>query len=148
MMLVLRALERVHGHLGWLAVAALLHPAILLRDARRRARLSVALAASLVVVTAGLGAAIYPDYRARLKQHIFIEAPTIGWLFERKEHLAVGVVAFALAGCAAHFGVAHVRDAASKQQLARVAHGAFVLAFAMALIVATLGVVVASFKSF
>ena len=148
MMLVLRALERVHGHLAWLAVAALLHPALLLRDPRRRARVSVSLATGLVVVAAALGAGIYGEYRARLKQRIFIESPTLGWMFERKEHLAVGVVAFALAGCAAHLGVGLVRVEAHGLALARLAHRAFVLAFVMALVVATIGVAVASFKSF
>src|SRR5262249_49004522 len=88
-LLVLRVLERIHGHLGWLSVAALLHPAIFLRNPRRRARLAVALATAFTVTTGLLGGYVYPEYRNRLKQHIFIEAPRVGWLFERKEHLAV-----------------------------------------------------------
>lgn len=146
-MTLLRALERIHGHLGWLSVAALLHPAILLRNPRRSARLSVGLATAFVVATAVLGASMYPEYRARLKQHIFLEAPRLGWLFERKEHLAVAVVAFACAGCAAHLA-APTLDEATRRVAAKVAHRAFVAAFVLSLAVASIGVAVASFKSF
>jgi hypothetical protein len=145
---IVRSLEHVHGHLGWLSVGALLHPAILLRNAKRRARLAVALATSLVFVTALLGGCVYPVYRERIKQHLFIEAPRIGWMFERKEHLAVGAVALSLVGCLAHLGLPWISDEASKQTMARLAHRAFVLAFALALLVAVLGVSVASFESF
>ncbi len=149
--LLLRALEHVHGHLGWLSVVALLHPAIFLRNPKRRAPLSALLSTGLVVVTALLGATIYPAYRDQLKQHIFRDAPKIGWLFERKEHLAVGAVAFALVGCVAHVtlpwvtGDAHAETA---QTMARLAHRAFVVAFAFALLVAGLGVAIASYRTF
>jgi len=146
--LLLRVLERVHGHLGWLSVAALLHPAILLRNPKRRARLSVALATGFVVVTALFGGYIYPAYRDRIKQHLFIEVPRVGWMFERKEHLAVGAVVFALVGCIAHLSVPLAADEDVKRTLARLAHLAFVVAFALALIVALLGVTVASCRSF
>ncbi len=146
--LVLRLLEHVHGHLGWLSVAALLHPAIVLRNERRRARLSVALATGFVVVTALLGVVVYPSYRDLIKQHIFVEAPKLGWMFERKEHLAVGAVSLALAGCVAHLALPVVADDAAKQAFARLAHRAFIASFALALIVAILGVTVASYKSF
>ncbi len=145
--LLLRLLEHVHGHLGWLSVAALLHPAILLRKRRRRARLSVSLATGTVVVTALLGAYVYPSYRDRIKQHIFIEAPRVGWMFERKEHLAIGALAFALVGCVSHLALPLVAGE-TEESLARLAHWAFVLAFAFALVTAVLGVSVASFKSF
>lgn len=146
-LLVLRALERIHGHLGWLSVAALLHPAILLRNTKRRARLSVAMAAAFVVATAILGALVYPEYRARIKQHIFLEAPRLGWMFERKEHLAVGAVTFTLIGCLAHLAVPTF-DASLQATVARIAHRSFVAAFTLAALVAAIGVAVASYKSF
>jgi hypothetical protein len=146
--LLLRVLERIHGHLGWLSVAALLHPAILLKQPRRRATLAVSLTTLSVVATALLGGAIYPSYRDRLKQHIFIEAPKVGWLFERKEHLAVGVVGLALAGCIAHLSLPIFEGESTRLVVARLAHRAFVAAFVLALVVAVLGVSVASFKSF
>ncbi len=147
MISALRVIERIHGHLGWLAVAALLHPAILLRRPARRARLAVSLATAGVVVTALLGGGIYPEYRARLKQHIFIDSPRLGWMFERKEHLAVGAVSFALAGCVAHLSVPWVGEE-SRAAMSRLAHRSFVVAFVFAALVATIGVVVASFRSF
>jgi len=141
-------LERVHGHLGWLAVAALLHPAILLRTPRRRAPLSVLLATGLVLCTAALGASFYPEYRSRLKQHIFIEKPWLGWLFERKEHLAVGVVVFAIIGCVAHLAERTFQDPGSRRAVARLAHRSFLVAFGLSVLAAAFGVAVASYKSF
>ena len=90
--LALRIVERLHGHLGWLAVIALLHPAIFLRRPKRRAPLSVVLATLTVSLTAAFGFVLYPPYRNLLKQRLFVQAPAIGWLFERKEHLAVGAL--------------------------------------------------------
>jgi hypothetical protein len=144
----LRVLERIHGHMGWLSVAALLHPAILLRNPKRCAPLAVSLATAGVVATSLLGGYIYPLYNERLKQHIFIEAPRIGWLFERKEHLAVGAVGLALAGCLAHLSMPLFAEHETKGTVARLAHRAFVASFAIALLVAVLGVAVASYRSF
>jgi hypothetical protein len=146
--LFLRVLERIHGHLGWLSVAALLHPAILLRNPKRRARLSVAMATAFVLVSALLGGYIYPEYRARLKQHIFLEVPKLGWMFERKEHLAVGAVTFTLIGCIAHLTAPAFTDERMQLTVARMAHRSFVVAFALAAIVAVIGVAVASYRSF
>jgi hypothetical protein len=145
---LLRALEHIHGHLGWLSVAALLHPAIILRNPKRRARLSVALSTGFVVVTALFGVYIYPLYRDLIKQRIFLEAPRVGWLFERKEHLAVGAVSFALVGAVSHLALPLAPDDGVKRTLARLAHRAFVVSFLLALMVAVLGVAVASYKSF
>ncbi|HEY8075913.1 MAG TPA: hypothetical protein VIF62_17420 [Labilithrix sp.] len=145
---LLRALEHVHGHLGWLAVAALLHPAILLRNPKRRARLAVTLSTAFVVTVAALGATIYPHYRDRIKQHLFLEAPTLGWMFERKEHLAVGAVVFAVVGCVAHLTLPSIADEDIRRTTARLAHRAFVIAFALASIAAALGVAVAVHATF
>jgi hypothetical protein len=146
--LLLRALERIHGHLGWLSVAALLHPAIVLVNPRRRARLSVSLAAAFALATGLLGAWLYPEYRGRIKQHLFIEVPRVGWLFERKEHLAVGAVALAMAGCVAHLSATGLAEGPTRRSAAMLAHRAFVASFTLALLVAALGVVVASYRSF
>lgn len=144
---ILRLLEHVHGHLGWLAVAALLHPAILLRNPKRRARLSVALATSVVVLTGSLGAVLYPEYRTHLKQQIFIHAPALGWCFERKEHLAVGALGFALVGCIAHL-TGPSFESPARDHVMKLAHRAYVASFVFALIVAVLGVTVASYSTF
>lgn len=145
---ILRVLERVHGHLGWLAAVALVHPAILLRNPARRARLSAILATAAATAAAALGAGIYPAYRRQIKQHLFIESPTLGWLFERKEHLAVAVVAFAWVGCLTHCAAAWFPTRELTTTMRRTAHRAYCIAAAFAVAVALLGVAVASKRSF
>ena len=142
-----RLAEHVHGHLGWLAAVALVHPAVLLRRTRRKAHLSVGLALALVTTVFGLGASLYGDYRDRLKQGIFQQAPAIGYLFERKEHLALGALLLAWAGGLAYAGAALV-DGGTRESLRRAAHWAFVAAALMALATAALGTVVATYRTF
>jgi hypothetical protein len=142
MPLWLRALEKIHGHTGWLAAAALLHPAILLRRRERKARLSVVLAPATLTVAAVLGLQLYSPYRLQLKQRLFVEAPTIGWLFERKEHLAVAALSFAWFGCIAHLSAWHV-ERPTRDRLAGLAHHAFVVATVLSVVVAVIGVTVA-----
>ncbi|MEO6572595.1 MAG: hypothetical protein ABIP89_02060 [Polyangiaceae bacterium] len=146
--MALRVAEHIHGHMGWLSAAALLHPAILLRDPRRRVRLAAFLATSFVTTTGLIGAWIYPEYRGRLKQTIFIHAPKIGWLFERKEHLAVGALAFAWIGCIAHLACPTFADDALRRTVAVMAHRSYVIAFVLSVAVACLGVTVATYSTF
>jgi hypothetical protein len=140
-------LEHIHGHVGWLAAAALVHPAILLANPRRRAHLSVALATALVTAVGAAGLYLYGEYRVRLKQGVFLKAPTIGWLFERKEHLAFAAIAFAWAGAIAYFGAAYASDAV-RPRVRVLAHRAFVLAAVFGAVVALLGTIVASYRTF
>lgn len=104
-MTVLRLLETVHGHFGILAAVALLHPAILLRRGKaltRGGRWSIALTTALTVLAFGSGLVIYEGYRSEVKRGLFLENPTVGYLFETKEHVAFAVMALALgAGIAA-----------------------------------------------
>lgn len=144
---VARALEHVHGHLGWLTVALLLHPAIVLRRPERRAHLAVGLAAAFVTVTFGLGAWVYVPYRERLKGAIFEASPSIGLLFERKEHLAFGVLALVWAGTAAYFGAPRATGDL-RRTLRRLAFRAFASATFLALLVAAFGTVVAVVHTF
>ncbi len=143
----LRVLEHVHGHLGWLTVVVLLHPVIVLRRPGRRAPLAVSLATALPVVTGVLGGWIYPEYRVRLKQQIFLDAPTLGWCFERKEHLAVFAISLACAGCVAHLAAPRF-PVASRELVSRAAHRAYSGAFLLALVAAALGTSVAVFRTF
>lgn len=145
--LSLRMLEHIHGHLGWLTVVALLHPVIVLRRPGRRAPLAVSLATALPMVTGILGGFIYPEYRVRLKQEIFLSSPTLGWCFERKEHLAVFAISLACAGCVAHLTAPRF-PAGSRELLSRAAHRAYVGAFSLALLAAALGVAVAVHRTF
>lgn len=141
--------EHVHGHLGWLAAIALAHPAIFLRRLGRRAHLSVALAVGLATLTGALGATLYPAYRDRLRQPIFASAPTLGALFERKEHLAFGAVLLAWVG-AVTYATAQFRcdDVGMSDALRKAAHWAFVAAALLAVATAVLGTVVASYRTF
>ena len=143
----LRLIEHVHGHLGWLSSAILLHPAIVLRSRTRRAGLAVGLATTFVTVAAAMGAWLYVAYRERLKQGIFQHAPSIGLLFERKEHLAFGAVVLAWAGAAAYFAAPRA-SGALRERLRTIAFRAFAAAAALSIVVAVLGTIVAVYRGF
>jgi uncharacterized membrane protein len=142
-----RLQEHVHGHIGWLAAIALIHPAIVLRRPKRRAHLAVGLAVGVVTLAGALGAAIYGDYRERLRQSIFQHARVIGYLFERKEHLAFGAVVLAYAGAAAYVAATKL-EGERRERLRKAAHWSFVAAAAMAVVTAALGTVIAAYKTF
>jgi hypothetical protein len=142
-----RVLQHVHGHLGWLAAAALVHPAFLLRDPARRADRAVGASALLVTAAAALGAWLYVGYREHLKRSIFVESPAMGLLFERKEHLAFGAVMLAWAGSAAYVGARRAAGA-TREHLRALAFRAFASAAALAVLVAVLGTLVAVFRGF
>jgi hypothetical protein len=141
----LRAVEHVHGHLGWLATLALYHPAVLLRRPRRRAVGAVVAASVLVTMTGALGALIYPAYRSVVKPAIFAAAPLIGELFERKEHLGVAAVILAWTGTALHIGA---RPEPLDFRASRAAFVAFVGAAVLATVAASLGSIVAVTRTF
>jgi len=143
--LVVRSLQHVHGHVGWLAALALAHPAVLLRRPERRVFGAALAGTVLVTVTALMGALIYPSYRAAVKPVIFSAAPTIGLLFERKEHLGVAALALAWCGLAMH-GLAHRREA-PRRDLGRAAFVAFAGAAFAATLAATGGLIVACYRS-
>lgn len=142
---LVRLLAHLHGHLAWLAVAALVHPAIVLRNPRRRARLATGLATLLTTLTFGLGALIYDAYSRRLRRSIYVASRAVGLLFERKEHLAVTAVAMAWVGLCLHFVRGDDEGALAR---ARLAHLAYVAAAVLAATVAVLGTRVAVFQSF
>jgi hypothetical protein len=145
----LRLLEHVHGHLGWLAAALLVHPAIVLRNRKRRAHLAVGLSTGAVTIGSAIGAWLYVAYREKLKQQIFIHATSIGLLFERKEHLAFGAVALAWIGCIAYFAAGRTTTTTDLNATLRtIAFRAYVAAAALSILVAVLGTIVAVYKSF
>lgn len=139
-------LATVHGHLGVLAAAALLHPAILLRRGRplsRGLRWSVGLTTAVTAGAFALGVGIYEDYRAIVKRPLFVADPTAGFLFETKEHLAYAVIALALGAAVVAF--AAPRSQASLRQLAAALYAAAALA---CVAVVGLGTYVSSVESF
>jgi hypothetical protein len=140
--------EHLHGHLGWLAAIALVHPAIFLRRRERRAHLSVALAVTLATLAGALGASLYPSYRERLRQPIFAQAPTVGYLFERKEHLAFGAILLAWVGAVAYVAALRYADVGGRDALRKAAHWAFVASALLSVVTALLGTIVASYRTF
>jgi hypothetical protein len=143
---VVRVAAHIHGHLGWLSAATLVHPAIILRQKKRRAHIAVLVAALLPTLAGALGVWIYGPYRDRIKQHIFIDAPSIGLLFERKEHLAFGAILLSWAAGAAYLLAIRAEDPL-RGLLRTFAHRGFVASAALAVVVALLGTVVASFRA-
>ena len=142
-----RLTEHIHGHVGWLAAATLVHPAIVLRSRTRRAHLAVGLSTGFVTVASAIGVWIYFAYRERLKQGIFLHAPVIGLLFERKEHLAFGAVVLAWAGAAAYFAALRATPK-TRERLRTIAFHSFCASAALSVLVAILGTVVATYRSF
>src|SRR5271166_4972216 len=128
----LRIVEHIHGHVGWLSAAALVHPAIVLRRQLGGAW-AVGLSTGLVTLNAAMGVWLYGPYCDLLKRHIFQSSPTIGLLFERKEHLAFGAVLLAWVGAIAHVG-----------KLRALSQRAYLIAALLAIAVASLGTIVAS----
>ncbi len=143
----MRVLEHVHGHLGWLSAASLLHPAIVLRNPRRRAHLAVGLSVAFVTATGAIGAYLYGPYRDTLKQQIFIHTPSVGYLFERKEHLAFGAVLLAWAGAIAYAAATRAEEGL-RAPLRTFAFRAFVGACLLTVCTAVLGVAVAVVRTF
>jgi cytochrome c biogenesis factor len=140
--------EHVHGHLGWLAAIALLHPAVILRRRTRRAHLSVALSVATATLAGTIGAALYPAYRERLRQPIFATAPTLGYLFERKEHLAFGAIVLAWTGAVTYVGaLASGIDDTTRDALRKASHWAFIASAVASLAAAVFGTIVASYRS-
>jgi hypothetical protein len=145
--LVVRAVERLHGHLGWLSALALAHPAVLLGRRPRRDVAVVATAATvLVTIGGGLGAALYPHYRAEVKPRLFAASTFAGELFERKEHLGAAVLVLAWTGLA----LLWARRAGDAAQIdcGRLAFVAYAGAATLALVVASAGLLVAAHASF
>jgi hypothetical protein len=142
-----RLLEHVHGHIGWLAAIALVHPAIVLRRPQRRAHLAVGLAAGVATLAGVLGVVLYGDYREKLRQSMFQHAPTFGYLFERKEHLAFGAIVLTWAGTLAYLA-AMKTEGDTRLRLRKTAFWAFVGSAAMTVVTAAFGTVIATYKSF
>lgn len=142
-----RIFEHLHGHAGWLAVALLSHPAIVLRRTLRRAHLAVILAVVWTSLVFAVGAFLYPAYRDELRPAIFRSAPQVGLTFERKEHLAFVVLALAWTGAIAYFGSWRA-EGKSRETLHRFAHRTFVVAAVLAFLVASFGTYVAIYKTF
>jgi hypothetical protein len=97
---VLHLVAQAHAVVAWIATAALaVALPLLIRARASRVTLAVSAAAAIAVTfAAGLGVLLDATYRSRIRQKLFVRSPSLGWLFERKEHLAFGAIL--LAWCA------------------------------------------------
>jgi hypothetical protein len=143
----LRVAEHLHGHLGWLAAIALVHPAVLLRETGRRAHWSVALSVAVATLAGALGVTLYGPYRDHLRQPIFVHAPTVGYLFERKEHLAFAAILLSWTGAITYAG-AQRAEGSVRGSLRTAARVAFLASAVFAIGTAILGTFVAAYKTF
>ena len=109
----LRALTMAHGALAWCGIVALIASISLfgveragggaISGSRRRAAnwlLFVGIASGAIAFATG--AMLHAPFQSRLRQRLFLASNTLGWLFERKEHVAFGALALlGFAMCAA-----------------------------------------------
>ena len=135
----------VHGHLGWLAVAVVAHPVVALRARGERGRVASWAATLVTTATFLMGAFVYPTYRERVRATLWGAVPLAGAWFERKEHLAVGALAFAWVGLAACELGRH-RGARGGDALRRTARLAYALALALIVVVAAVGTLVSTLR--
>ncbi len=139
-------LERLHGHVAVLAVALLVHPAILLwrgQPLSRGGTWAVALSMAVTLAAFALGLVIYPAYRELVRHDLTLADPTAALLFETKEHLAWGALSGGLAAGAA--ALVAPRTATSTRRLAA---RAFLCAALTGIVVAGLGIHIASVHTF
>ncbi len=141
----LHAIAQAHAVAAWLATAALAAaPLALLRPRRDRVTLAIgAVAALSVTVAGGLGVLLEAPYRARLRQRLFVQAPSLGWLFERKEHLAFAAIVLAWCALAAASASRLTRDHERAGDLHNVARLAAMAAAGLALAASVMAAIVA-----
>jgi hypothetical protein len=139
----LRSLESAHAIVAWLATAALVATASLvtLRAGARRVWIAAGAAVALVITASGLGLALHDPYRARLRQRLFVQAPALGWLFERKLSAAFAATLLAVGGLALLAGLA--RDERAARELRRSALLAWSAAAALSVFASIASAIVA-----
>lgn len=147
----LHTLERAHGLVAWSATVGLIAAAALaVRRGRARAASRVAaLAAILLTAAAALGLWIHPAYDAHLRQRLFIRSAQLGWMFERKHHLAVVAVLLTWSALFSLFAASPLRASdPARSELARATTVGLVASAALALTASVLGALVARVAHF
>jgi hypothetical protein len=144
----LALLARIHGVAAILSALLLSASVALSRERSRRASWVCTLAAAFATGTAALGMILYPAFGRLIRQSLFLEAPRLGYAFERKEHFAAGAVALAWAGLLAFFAARKATDAEARGLLVRTARVGYLTAFVLAASAGVIGALVANHRSF
>lgn len=100
----------------------------------------------LVTATIGMGAYLYGPFREGVRQPLFAEARSMGWLFERKEHMAFGAGVCTWAAALAHLGSCRARGPL-RTSLRSWARWGYAVASVFAIAAAACATVVASVRS-
>ncbi len=145
----LQVAARMHGHIGWLVAVLAAHPAWFLERLHARRRLVLSLGATIAITLVGLsGAALYVPYRQLLRREVFRVSTALGYLFERKEHLAYASVLLTWIGAGLVLRATRRADHATHGTALRGARIAYAFAALFALVVAALGTWVSAHVSF
>jgi hypothetical protein len=102
-----------------------------------------AVAALSVTLAGGLGVLLEAAYRARIRQRLFVRSPSLGWLFERKEHLAFAAILLAWCALAAMAASRLTREPERAGDLQKAARLAGIAAAALALAASVMAAIVA-----
>lgn len=140
----LHLLARAHAVAAWLATSALaLALPLLLRAHRGRLTVAIsAVAAAAITLCGGLGVLLDATYRSRIRQQLFVRTPSLGWLFERKEHLAFGAIVLAWCTLSTMVAAQLSRDPRRASDLHAAARVAGIAAAALALAASVMAAIV------
>ena len=141
----LHLIARAHGVVAWIATAALAValPQIF-RAARGRVTIAISAAAAAAITLCGvLGVLLEAAYRSRIRQQIFVRSPSLGWLFERKQHLAFGAIVLAWCTLSTMVAAQLSRDPERARDLHAAARLAGIVAAGLALAASVMAAIVA-----
>ena len=149
----LHLVARAHAVAAWVATVALVVAIPLQIRARRgRATLAIGAAAAIAITIAitititlagALGVLLEATYRAKIRQRLFVHSPRLGWLFERKEHLAFGAIVLAWATLSTMVAAQLSRDPARAADLRAAARLAAIASAGLALAASVMAAIVA-----
>ena len=141
----LHLVARAHAVAAWIATTALV-VALPLQIRARRSRVTLAISAAAAIaitVAGGLGVLLEATYRSRVRQRLFVQSPAMGWLFERKEHLAFGAIVLAWCTLSTMVAAQLSRDPARAGDLRAAARLAAIASAGLALAASVMAAIVA-----
>ena len=140
----LHLIAQAHGVAAWIATAALAAAIpLLLRAHRARVTIAIsAVAAAAITICGGLGVLLEAAYRSRIRQQLFGRSPSLGWLFERKEHFAFGAIVLAWCTLSTMVAAQLSRDPTRARDLHAAARVAAIAAAGLALAASVMAAIV------